>query len=136
MNITPWGGPTARRDNPDRPPRHPLLNAVLTVALVLNFPSVGHQKVLLSRHAGNVQAVMGLVFAAGVFTGILSGTRMADAMAASVVDVIPTPMGPYLSVGTGIVSIPFTFFIRPISWSSWSASGSAITSAAPSSGAS
>jgi citrate-Mg2+:H+ or citrate-Ca2+:H+ symporter, CitMHS family len=124
----------ARSDDPERPPRHLLLNAVLTVALmtalvvgllplpvlfmiafavalVLNFPSVGEQKALLSRHAGNVLAVVGLIFAAGIFTGILSGTKMVDAMASSVIDVIPTPLGPYLSVVTGLVSIPFTFFI-------------------------
>lgn len=123
-----------RADDPDRPPRNLWLNATLTaalmaslvagvlplpvlfmiafaVALVLNFPSVGEQKALLARHAGNVLAVVGLIFAAGIFTGILSGTKMVDAMAASVIDVIPKPLGPYLSVVTGLVSIPFTFFI-------------------------
>lgn len=67
----------ARADDPDRTPRNLWLNATLTVALmvalvagvlplpvlfmiafavalVLNFPSVGEQKALLSRHAGNV----------------------------------------------------------------------------------
>lgn len=81
------------------------------VALMINHPSVGEQKTFLARHAGNVLAVSGLIFAAGIFTGILSGTRMVDAMAASVIAVIPPSLGPYLAIVTGIVSIPFTFFI-------------------------
>ena len=52
-----------------------------------------------------------MVFAAGIFTGILSGTKMVDAMAESVVHLIPPVLGPYLAPVTGILSIPFTFFI-------------------------
>ena len=81
------------------------------IAIMINYPSVAEQKHLLATHAANVMGVASLIFAAGVFTGILSGTKMVDAMADSVVHVIPAAMGPYLSIVTGILSIPFTFFI-------------------------
>ena len=81
------------------------------VAVLLNYPSIEQQKALLSRHAGNVLAVVGLIFAAGVFTGILSGTKMVDAMAGSVITLVPPALGPYLAVVTGVLSVPFTFFI-------------------------
>lgn len=81
------------------------------VAIMINHPSVGEQKAFLSRHAGNVLAVSGLIFAAGIFTGILAGTKMVDAMASSVIAIVPPSLGPYLAVVTGILSIPFTFFI-------------------------
>ena len=81
------------------------------VAVLLNYPSIDQQKALLTRHAGNVLAVVGLIFAAGVFTGILSGTRMVDAMADSVIGLVPPPLGPYLAIVTGVLSIPFTFLI-------------------------
>jgi citrate-Mg2+:H+ or citrate-Ca2+:H+ symporter, CitMHS family len=81
------------------------------IAIMINYPSVAEQKRLLANHAGNVLAVASLIFAAGIFTGILSGTKMVDAMAESVVRVIPASLGPYLSVVTGLLSIPFTFFI-------------------------
>lgn len=81
------------------------------IAVLLNYPSIEQQKQLLSRHAGNVLAVVGLIFAAGVFTGILSGTKMVDAMAESVVQLVPDALGPYLAIVTGLLSIPFTFFI-------------------------
>ncbi len=81
------------------------------IALLLNFPSLEEQRTLLATHAGNVLAVVGMIFAAGIFTGILSGTKMIDAMADSVVTIIPAALGPYLSVVTALLSIPFTFFI-------------------------
>jgi CitMHS family citrate-Mg2+:H+ or citrate-Ca2+:H+ symporter len=81
------------------------------IAVMLNYPSIDEQKALLSRHAGNALAVVGLIFAAGVFTGILSGTKMVDAMAASVIDIVPDALGPYLAIVTGVLSVPFTFLI-------------------------
>ncbi|MBL0169170.1 MAG: CitMHS family transporter [Gemmatimonadaceae bacterium] len=81
------------------------------IAVLLNYPTIDQQKALLSRHAGNVLAVVGLIFAAGVFTGILSGTKMVDAMADSVIRLVPTALGPYLAIVTGVLSIPFTFLI-------------------------
>lgn len=81
------------------------------VAVMINYPAIEQQKALVSRHGGNVLAVVGLIFAAGVFTGILSGTKMVDAMANSVVTLVPPTLGPYLAIVTGVLSVPFTFFI-------------------------
>ena len=88
-----------------------LFMIAFAIAIMINYPSVGEQKHLLATHAGNVMAVVSLIFAAGIFTGILSGTKMVDAMAESVVGVIPDALGPYLPIVTGLLSIPFTFFI-------------------------
>ena len=88
-----------------------LFMIAFAIAIMINYPSVAEQKHLLATHAGNVMAVAGLIFAAGIFTGILSGTKMVDAMGASVVQVIPAALGPYLSIVTGLLSIPFTFFM-------------------------
>ncbi len=88
-----------------------LFMVAFAIAMLLNYPTIDEQKALLSRHAGNVLAVVGLIFAAGIFTGILSGTRMVDAMAESVIGIVPDALGPYLAVVTGFLSIPFTFFI-------------------------
>lgn len=81
------------------------------IAIVINYPSVSEQKELLATHAANAMAVASLIFAAGIFTGILSGTKMVDAMAESVVRAVPDALGPYLTIVTGVLSIPFTFFI-------------------------
>jgi CitMHS family citrate-Mg2+:H+ or citrate-Ca2+:H+ symporter len=88
-----------------------LFMIAFALAMLINYPKLQQQKERITAHAGNVLAVVSVIFAAGVFTGILSGTKMVDAMAKSVVYLIPDSLGPYLAPITGLLSIPFTFFI-------------------------
>nr|WP_307720820.1 citrate:proton symporter [Pseudoduganella lutea] len=81
------------------------------IAIMINYPGMQEQKERIAEHAANVVPVVSLIFAAGIFVGILQGTKMVDAIAASVIAGVPEWMGPYLAVVTGILSIPFTFFI-------------------------
>ncbi|ENW82880.1 hypothetical protein F909_01156 [Acinetobacter sp. ANC 3929] len=81
------------------------------IALVVNYPCVNMQKKRIAMHADSVLAVVGVIFAAGVFTGILSGTGMVEAMSKGFVAVIPPSMGPYLAPITGVLSMPLTFFM-------------------------
>ena len=80
-------------------------------ALLINYPSLEAQKGRIAAHAPNILPVITLIFAAGIFTGILNGTGMTDAMAGSVVGLIPPQAGPYLAPITGLISMPFTFFV-------------------------
>lgn len=88
-----------------------LFMIAFAVAMMINHPSVQDQKECIEAHSGNALAVVSLIFAAGIFTGILSGTKMVDAMAHGVTAVIPDALGPYLAPITGLLSIPFTFLI-------------------------
>jgi CitMHS family citrate-Mg2+:H+ or citrate-Ca2+:H+ symporter len=88
-----------------------LFMIAFAIAIMINYPNQEEQKERLSAHAGNVLPVVGLIFAAGIFVGILQGTKMVDAIATSVIAGIPTWMGPHLAIVTGFLSIPFTFFI-------------------------
>jgi len=88
-----------------------LFMVAFAVAMMINYPKLEDQKERLAAHAANVLPVVSLIFAAGVFVGILQGTKMVDAIAVSVIAAIPQWMGPYLAVVTGFLSIPFTFFI-------------------------
>ena len=81
------------------------------LAIMINYPKLDDQKERLAAHAANVLPVVSLIFAAGIFVGILQGTKMVDAIATSVIAAIPVWMGPYLAIVTGFLSIPFTFFI-------------------------
>ena len=81
------------------------------VALLVNFPKISDQAKMISSHASSVIAVVSMVLAAAVLTGVLSGTGMVEAMSAWLVDVIPASMGPFLAVLTGVISIPVTFFM-------------------------
>jgi CitMHS family citrate-Mg2+:H+ or citrate-Ca2+:H+ symporter len=88
-----------------------LFMIAFSIAMIINYPCLQQQKERVAAHAGNVLAVVGLIFAAGIFTGILSGTGMVEAMSKSLLAVIPEAMGPYLAVITALVSMPFTFFM-------------------------
>ena len=88
-----------------------LFLVAFALALLINYPSLEEQKARIAANAGNALAVVSVIFAAGIFTGILSGTKMVDAIAGSVVALVPPALGPYLAVITGILSMPFTFFL-------------------------
>lgn len=81
------------------------------LALAVNYRDLAEQRERLAAHSANALSVAGVIFAAGVFTGILSGTQMIDAMARSVVAIVPPALGPYLPTITALLSVPFTFFI-------------------------
>ncbi|MGP3928033.1 CitMHS family transporter [Streptomyces sp. 8N616] len=81
------------------------------IALTVNFPHMPDQKARIAAHAENVLNVSGMVFAAAVFTGVLTGTGMVEHMARAVVDAIPDGMGPHMGLVTGLLSIPFTYFM-------------------------
>lgn len=83
----------------------------LAIALIINFPNLDVQRKKLAVHAGSALSVGSMVFSAGIFTGILSGTGMLDAMAQSFIHIIPDSLGPNMGVITGLTSMPFTYFV-------------------------
>ncbi|WP_371615144.1 CitMHS family transporter [Streptomyces sp. NBC_00454] len=86
-----------------------LLGAAL--ALTVNYPHMPDQKARIAAHADNVLNVAGMVFAAAVFTGVLSGTGMVKHMADWLVGAIPEGMGPHMALVTGLLSLPLTYFM-------------------------
>lgn len=81
------------------------------IALLVNFPRVKEQAEQLVAHSSSIVAVVSMVMAAAVLTGVLTGTGMVAAMSEWLVQIIPTSMGPFLAVITGVLSIPMTFFM-------------------------
>jgi CitMHS family citrate-Mg2+:H+ or citrate-Ca2+:H+ symporter len=80
------------------------------IALIVNFPKLKSQATRSSR-TPSIVGVVSMVLAAGVLVGVLNGTGMVTAMASWITAVIPAEMGPFLAVITGVLSIPFTFFM-------------------------
>ncbi|MDP9611025.1 MULTISPECIES: CitMHS family transporter [Streptomyces] len=81
------------------------------IALTVNFPHMPDQKARIAAHAENVVNVSGMVFAAAVFTGVLTGTGMVEHMARWLVDGVPEGMGPHMALVTGVLSLPLTYFM-------------------------
>ncbi|WP_077489725.1 CitMHS family transporter [Sinomonas mesophila] len=85
------------------------------IALVVNFPRVKDQAAQLVAHAPSIVAVVSMVMAASVLTGVLTGeingTTIVQEMSAWLVSIIPAEAGPFMAVITGVLSIPMTFFM-------------------------
>lgn len=81
------------------------------LALSINYPNIQIQKERIAEHASNAITVVLLVFAAGVFAGILSGTEMVNAIAGSIVAFVPPSMGELFPVVVAITSLPLTFVL-------------------------
>ncbi|AQZ63644.1 Uncharacterized transporter, similarity to citrate transporter [[Actinomadura] parvosata subsp. kistnae] len=83
------------------------------IAAVVNLPTWEKQQALLDKHAKSVVLVTTMIFAAGVFTGILNGTKMIDQMATAFVGVIPDSFGGHLPLLVAITSMPLSLVFTP-----------------------
>ncbi len=83
------------------------------VALLVNHPTWEQQQALLDKHAKNVVLVTTMIFAAGVLTGVLTGTGMIDEMAEALVSVIPDSLGGHLPVLVAVTGMPLSLVFTP-----------------------
>ena len=88
-----------------------LFTIAFALGLMVNFPTLKAQKAVIGKHADNVMAVTSLIFAAGIFVGIMSGTGMVKAISESLIMVIPDSAGHFMSVFTAFISMPFTYVL-------------------------
>lgn len=88
-----------------------LFMLAFAIALLVNYPKMENQKERISAHAGNALATVSMVFAAGIFTGILTETKMIDAMSNTIVSWIPDSLGSHMPVLVALTSMPFTYFM-------------------------
>ncbi|MFY0542554.1 CitMHS family transporter [Brevibacillus sp. H7] len=90
-----------------------LFMVAFAVALFVNYPHPDEQHRRLVSHAGNVVMVSTMIFAAGIFTGILTGTKMIDGMAAALVSIIPEWLAAHLPVLVAVTSMPLSLVFTP-----------------------
>lgn len=86
-----------------------LFMAGLSLALLVNYPAVSAQRARLTAHAANALPIVLLILAAGIFTGVMTGTGMVDAMAKGAMTAVPDRFGPWLGPITALLSAPMTF---------------------------
>ena len=82
-----------------------------SVALLVNYPKMSQQQERVQVHAASALPVISMIFAAGIMMGIMSGTKMVDQMAQSLISMIPESMGSHMALLTALLSIPGTFFM-------------------------
>ena len=83
------------------------------VALLINYPVLKDQQKILKNHGSNIFLVSSMIFAAGIFSGILTGSSMIEAMASSLVSLIPERHANLLPLLTAITSMPSSMLFTP-----------------------
>jgi CitMHS family citrate-Mg2+:H+ or citrate-Ca2+:H+ symporter len=83
------------------------------LALLVNYPNLTAQQKIFKSHGTNIFLVSGMIFAAGIFSGILTGSGMIDSMAHSLVSLIPKQHATLLPTLTAITSMPFSMLFTP-----------------------
>ncbi|AWK89423.1 CitMHS family transporter [Azospirillum thermophilum] len=86
------------------------------LALMINYPDVKMQKDRVDAHAKAALMMASILLAAGVFTGIMSGTKMLSAMAQSAVAFVPPEMAQHIPFTLGILSMPLSLLFDPDSY--------------------
>lgn len=81
------------------------------IAVAVNFPQYVRQQEVIASHSSAILSVALMLFSASVFIGILNETGMANALAQSIVAIIPDTVGPYMAVITALISIPVTWLV-------------------------
>ena len=81
------------------------------LAVLINYRSIKDQKARISDNAGDALQVSILVMAAGIFMGLFTNSGMSDALASSMIYLIPEQMGRWWGLVTAVISAPGTFFL-------------------------
>lgn len=81
------------------------------IALSVNHPNLAEQKSVIKENASHAVPVVMLVLGAGIFTGILSETKMVDSMASDLLRIIPDSFGPFFTIIVGLISLPLSFLM-------------------------
>ncbi|AUD13098.1 MULTISPECIES: CitMHS family transporter [unclassified Planococcus (in: firmicutes)] len=83
------------------------------IAVLVNYPKPNDQMEQIRTQSVGMITVVTIIFAAGIFTGILSGTGMITAMATALVDIIPENVGGFMGVLVAIIGMPLSLIFTP-----------------------
>ena len=86
------------------------------LALLVNFPDPQAQRERLEAHGRSAMAMVTTVLAAGLFTGIMTGTGMLTSMARDLVALLPSGVLAHLPVLLGVAAMPLSLAFDPDSF--------------------
>lgn len=86
------------------------------LALLINYRDLDIQQRLIENHAKGAIYTASIIFSAGIFTGILQETGMIEAMADSMVGLVPNSWGGALPVILAFIAMPLSLLFDPDSF--------------------
>src|SRR5699024_6987644 len=76
------------------------------LATLINYPKVADTKARVDANAKSAIMMCSVLFAAGAFCGIMTGTGMITEMANTLVSIIPHSLGKFFPAIVGIIGMP------------------------------
>lgn len=86
------------------------------LALILNYPNANRQREQITAHASAAMLMVTTIFAAGVFTGILTRSGMLAAMSTDLTRMLPEAALRHLPIGMAVTSMPLSLAFDPDSF--------------------
>lgn len=83
------------------------------IALMINYSKLPDQQKILKAHGANIFLVSSMIFAAGVYSGILTESKMVEAMANDLVNLIPKEHASFIPAITAVISMPASILFTP-----------------------
>lgn len=92
-------------------PLYSIFMIAYSIALVVNFPNSKTQNAKIKVLGQNAMVMTVTLFSVGVFMGIISETGMVEAMANSIVNVLPSSMAPHMHWFMALFSVPLMMIL-------------------------
>ena len=86
------------------------------IALAMNYPAPAKQRERIEAHAPAAMLMVGVLLAAGAFTGILNGSGMIKALAGASVSLVPEGLGAHIPVILATIAMPLSLVFDPDSF--------------------
>lgn len=95
----------------DKVPSYLVFMVGLGLVMIINYPTLKEQDEKFKEHAPAALVISATMLAAGVMVGIMNGTGMLEAMARTVLAVIPGFLGRYIHLVFGFTALPMGMMI-------------------------
>ncbi len=87
-------------------PMHFIFMLAFAIALVINFKSVKEQNAQIKHYGVNAINMTMTLFAVGIFMGVIQDSGMVDAMATSIINLLPDAFAPHMHWFIALFSVP------------------------------
>lgn len=92
-------------------PLYSIFMIAYAIALLVNFPQTKTQNKKIKELGQNAMVMTVTLFSVGIFMGVISGTGMVDAMATTIVNILPAAMAPHMHWFMALFSVPLMMIL-------------------------
>jgi citrate-Mg2+:H+ or citrate-Ca2+:H+ symporter, CitMHS family len=87
-------------------PSYIVFMCAFAIGILVNYPNKKDQESRIKAHAPSAIMISATMLASGIFVGILGDTGMLDAMASTLLSLMPDVMGPFIHLIMGVFALP------------------------------